>query len=141
LPIKGLENNRNLEFLFGTESSCFLVVFSGKKGWNSLALALAWFMLYTILTLTHNKDGHMKTKTYNATYGIKEVNLMTGKRFFVLADGKQTSLNYAKAAYALKQAKIFIHACHKPFFREQDQTNVIFTFTQDDSTVDYSINS
>jgi hypothetical protein len=86
----------------------------------------------------------MKTKTYDATYGIKEVNLMAGnlmagKRYFVLADGKQTSLNYAKAAYALKQAEIFIHACHKPFFREQDQTQVMFKFTRDDAMTDYSI--
>jgi hypothetical protein len=96
-------------------------------------------MLYTLITINNNKDGHMKTKTYNATYGIKEVNLMAGKRYFVLADGKRTSLNYAKAAYALKQAEIFIHACHKPFFREQDQTQVMFKFTRDDAMTDYSI--
>jgi hypothetical protein len=86
LPIKGLENNRNLEFLFGTESSCFDVVFLCKNGWNSLVLVLAWFAAIY--------------------YGIL-------KRYFV---PKNRQVSNAKAAYALKQAEIFIHACQ--FFRD-----------------------
>ena len=81
----------------------------------------------------------MKTKTYDVTYGIKEINLIKGKRFFVMVDGKQTSLNYAKPAYAMKQAKIFIEACHKPFYRKQDNTQVLFNYIEDNGFIDYSI--
>lgn len=72
----------------------------------------------------------MKTQVYNATYGVKEGYHKGVKRFFVIADGKTTSLHYAKSDFAMKKAEQFIHACHKPFFREQDQTMVKFTFTQ-----------
>ena len=72
----------------------------------------------------------METKTYECKYGVVEVNLMAGKRFFVVTDSKRTSLNYSNKDFALKKSLQFIKACHKNFYREQDQTQILFSFSE-----------
>ena len=72
----------------------------------------------------------MKTQVYHKTYGIEKGWHKGKERYFVVANGKTTSLHYAKPDFAMKQAEQFIRACHKPFLRDRDQTMVSFTFTQ-----------
>lgn len=60
----------------------------------------------------------METQTYIKTYGIKEGYNKGKKRFFVVCDGRSTSLHYAKADFALKKSYDFARACHKDFDRD-----------------------
>lgn len=60
----------------------------------------------------------MQTETYTKTYGVAEGFNKGRKRFFIMCDGKQTSLHYAKKNFALKKAHRFCQECHKDFVRD-----------------------
>ena len=58
---------------------------------------------------------------YTKTYGIQKGFHKGIPRFFVVCDGKCTSLHYAKADFAMAKAKIFCHACYKNWRRDNGE--------------------
>ena len=64
---------------------------------------------------------------YIKTYGIESGYNKGKQRYFVVCDGKRTSLNYARADFTLRKAEQFIKSCHRNFTRP-DGTQVTFEF-------------
>lgn len=68
------------------------------------------------------------TKTYGITHGYNK-----GKqRWFVVCDGKKTSLHYAKADFAMKESEQFAKSCYRNFTRSNGE-KVEFNFIRRDT--------
>jgi hypothetical protein len=66
---------------------------------------------------------------YEKTYGVVKGVYKGETRFFVVSDGKKTSLHYAKASFAMQKAKDFTMACYRDFIDMQGN-HIKFTFKQ-----------
>ncbi len=72
----------------------------------------------------------METMTVNKTYGVKP-GVWKGKPYwFVVCDGNQTSLFYARRNFALKQAELFVKNLYKNFVNFQN-IKIHFTFSEE----------
>ena len=70
-----------------------------------------------------------KQMSHTVTYGIEKGYNKGKVRYFVICDGRRTSLDYAKKEFAMKKAYEFCIACHKNFVRH-DNTQVCFVHKQ-----------
>lgn len=65
-----------------------------------------------------------KQETYTVIYGVAKGYNKGNERFFVMCDGRETSMHYAKKDFALKKAYVFCKECYKDFIGDRDNTEI-----------------